>query len=411
MTSSSSSDAIIVGGGLVGQTLAVALAAHGLRVAVIERADPESHLAANFDGRASAIASSSARMLGVLGLADLQAEEGCSIRAIRVTEGLRPGGVHFEPAQAGDESPLGIMVENRLIRRALLGRVRECAAIAFHAPASIMSVERARAGVRVRLEDGVELTAPLLIAADGRRSRMREEAGIRVARWQYPASGIVTMMAHAKPHGFVASEIFYPTGPFAILPMTDLPDGRHRSALVWTVPAKDAAGVAKLPPRALAEEARKRMGGMLGEIALVAPAEAWPLGFHHAERYRAERLILVGDAAHGIHPIAGQGLNLGWRDVAALAQVLAEAARLGLDLGDPQIGARYERWRRLDNSMVAAATDWLARLFAVPGRPAASIRHMGLRIVERTPPLKRLFMAEARGESGDLPALLGGELA
>lgn len=406
-----SCDAIIVGGGLVGQTLALALDAHGLEVAVIERADPDSHLAASFDGRASAIASSSARMLGRLGLGELLTAHGCAIRAIRVTEGLRPGGVHFEPAEAGDDSPLGIMVENRLIRRGLLERVRASSSIAFHAPAEIVAIERGRGGVRVQLGGGAELRAPLLVAADGRRSRMREEAGIRVARWQYPASGIVTMMAHAKPHGCVASEIFYPTGPFAILPMTDLPDGRHRSALVWTVPAKDAAGVAKLPPRALAEEARTRMGNMLGAIELVAPAEAWPLGFHHAERYRAERLILVGDAAHGIHPIAGQGLNLGWRDVAALAQVLAESARIGLDLGDPQVGARYERWRRLDNSLVAAATDWLARLFAVPGAPAAAVRHLGLQMVEQTPPLKRLFMAEARGESGDLPALLKGELA
>jgi 2-octaprenyl-6-methoxyphenol hydroxylase len=402
-------DVLIVGGGLVGQTLALALAAHEVTSAVIERADPDSHLAAGFDGRASAIASSSARMLRVLGLGALLDEQGCAIRAIRVTEGLRPGGVHFEPAEAGDPSPLGIMVENRLIRRALLERVRAEPRIALHAPAAIAHVARGPSGVEVRLESGEVLRAPLLVAADGRRSAMREAAGIRMARWQYPASGIVTMMAHARPHGFVASEIFYPTGPFAILPMTDLPDGRHRSALVWTVPARDAAGVVCLSPRALAKEAEARMGGMLGEIALVAPAEAWPLGFHHAERYRAERLVLVGDAAHGIHPIAGQGLNLGWRDVAALAEVVTDAARLGLDLGDPAVGARYERWRRLDNSLVAMATDWLARLFAVPGRPAAAVRHLGLRLVQGLPPLKRLFMAEARGESGDLPALLRGE--
>jgi 2-octaprenyl-6-methoxyphenol hydroxylase len=403
------SDVIIVGGGLVGQTLGLALAAHGLEATIVERADPDSHLAAGFDGRASAIASSSAQMLTALDLGDLLEKEGCAIRAIRVTEGLRPGGVHFEPAEAGDPRPLGIMVENRLIRRALLARVRAEPAIRFLAPAAIAGIERSTSGVTVTLLDGSILAAPLLVGADGRRSRIRDEAGIRVARWEYPASGIVTMMAHERPHGAVASEIFYPTGPFAILPMKDLPDGRHRSALVWTVPARDAAGVARLGPRALAAEARKRMGGMLGAIELVAPAEAWPLGFHHAARYAADRLILVGDAAHGIHPIAGQGLNLGWRDVAVLAEVLTDAARLGLDLGDREVARRYERWRRLDNSMVAVATDWLARLFAVPGRPAAAVRHMGLRIVDHTPPLKRLFMAEARGESGELPALLRGE--
>ncbi len=403
-------DAIIVGGGLVGQTLALALAAHGLSSAVVERADPDSHLAAGFDGRASAVASASARMLGALGLGAFLAREGCAIRAIRVTEGLRPGGVHFEPPET-DDSPLGIMVSNQALRAALLERVRAEPRIALHAPASVEAIDRGPGRVTVALTGGPVLSAPVLIGADGRRSAIRQGAGIRVAAWRYPACGVVTMLAHARPHGHVASEIFYPTGPFAILPMNDLPDGRHRSALVWTVPAHAAPGVAQLGPRALACEVEARMGRMLGPVELVAPVEVWPLGFHHAERYVAGRLALAGDAAHGIHPIAGQGLNLGWRDVAALAQVLAEAARIGLDLGDPAVLARYERWRRLDNGLVAMATDGLARLFGIPGRPAAAVRHLGLRIVDRIGPLKRLFMAEAGGEAGDLPALLRGELA
>ena len=403
-------DIIIVGGGLVGQTLALALAAHELSVIIVERADPEAHLAPEFDGRASAIASSTGRMLRVLGLGDLFDREGCAIRAIRVTDGLSPLHLHFDSAEASPAEPLGTMLENRSLRTALLGLVRANPLVSLIAPARIEKLERADASARITLSDGQRLVAPVVIAADGRRSALREQAGIRIAQWRYDAAAIVTMLTHEKPHDHVASELFYPAGPFAQLPMRDLPDGRHRSALVWTVHAGDAPGVMQLGPRGLAAEAEKRMGSFLGKIALIAPAASWPLGLHHAERYWAKRLILVGDAAHGIHPIAGQGLNMGLRDVAALAQVLTEASRIGEDLGAAAVAERYEQWRRADNSAVAFATDSLARLFSIPGKSAAMVRRTGLAAVNRIPPLRKAFMSVARGEAGQLPPLLRGEL-
>jgi 2-octaprenyl-6-methoxyphenol hydroxylase len=402
-------DLIIVGGGLVGLTLALALADAGLRVAVVERADPAAMLAAGFDGRASAIASASARMLRVLGFGAQLDQAGCPIRAIRVTDGLSPLHLHFD-APEGDD-PLGIMVENRQLRGWLQAAAASHAGIAMHAPATIAAATRDAHGVNVALADGRVLQAPLLIAADGRESALRQAAGIRVARWRYRQAAIVTMLAHARPHGNVACELFYPSGPFALLPMLDDADGRHRSALVWTVDAADAPGVMALGPRGLAAEAQARMGGHLGTINVIAPAATWPLGLHHAERYWAQRLILVGDAAHGIHPIAGQGLNMGLRDVAALAEVLAEGARTGQDLGAPALAQAYERWRRADNGAVAMATDALNRLFAIPGRPMAAVRRTGLAAVNAAPPLKRFFMNTARGETGALPRLLRGEAA
>ncbi|WP_181160142.1 UbiH/UbiF/VisC/COQ6 family ubiquinone biosynthesis hydroxylase [Sandaracinobacter neustonicus] len=403
-------DCILVGGGLVGLTLAIALAAHDLSVAVVERADPDAHMAPEFDGRASAIASSTARMLRALGLGDLLDTQGCAIRAIRVTDGLDPRFLHFDSAEADPAEPLGTMLENRALRGALLAKLRQMPGISLFAPTAIARTERGPNMASVALADGRLLTAPLIIACDGRGSQLRQQAGIRLASWQYDATAIVTMLAHEKPHNHVASELFYADGPFAQLPMIDLPDGRHRSALVWTVRRKDADGLKALSPRAIAHEAEKKMGSFLGKLELIAPVQSYPLNLQHAERYWAERLILVGDAAHGIHPIAGQGLNMGLRDVAALAEVLSDSARLGLDLGHPDVARRYERWRRSDNSATAAATDILTRLFGVPGRTATSIRATGLAAVNRIPPLRRAFMKIARGEAGDLPPLLRGEL-
>ncbi len=416
-------DCTLVGGGLVGQTLAVALAAHGLSVAVVEREDPDSHLAPGYDGRASAIASASARMLRALGLGEVLDSHGCAIRAIRVTDGFYEAGsdswrvhpqvLHFDSAEVDPAEPLGIMVENRALRAALLAKVRAEPLVTLIAPASIRHVVRGPNGALVELSGGRVLRAPVVLACDGRRSSLRAEAGIRLAEWQYDGTALVTMLRHEKPHGHVASELFYSDGPFAQLPMRDLEvEGvvQHRSALVWTVRRKDADGVLALSPRAIAHEAEKRMGGFLGALELIAPVESYPLNLQHAERYWAERLILVGDAAHGIHPIAGQGLNMGLRDVAALTEVLSTSARLGLDLGAPEVARRYERWRRSDNSSVAFATDTLARLFGVRGRLATNVRATGLGIVNRIAPLRRGFMTVARGEAGDLPPLLRGEV-
>ncbi|MBV9841698.1 MAG: UbiH/UbiF/VisC/COQ6 family ubiquinone biosynthesis hydroxylase [Sphingomonadaceae bacterium] len=403
MAETQRSDVIVLGAGLVGMTLALALEAGGLSVAMIDPADPAAQLAAGFDGRASAVSSSSWRMLEALGLGSSLGWQGDPIERIRVAEGTSGGALSFVPDLEGD-GPLGLMFENRLLRTVLREACEARSGIRLLMPARAADVARDAAGVHVTLADGRSLTAPLLVAAEGRNSPMREAAGIKVARWRYDHSAIVTMLDHDKPHGNVAHEIFYPAGPFALLPLK----GGHRSALVWSMKAEDAPAMVTLNARAFAAEAEKRSGGIVGTLTLTAPRSTYPLGFHHAAQIIAERLALIGDAAHGIHPIAGQGLNLGFRDAAALAEVLIEGARSGLDLGDPQLLARYQRWRSLDTLMVAGATDGLTRLFGVSGRAATAVRRFGLGVVERVSPLKAFFMAEARGESGALPRLLKG---
>jgi 2-octaprenyl-6-methoxyphenol hydroxylase len=399
-------DVIILGGGLVGLSLALALDRHGLATLVVDPAEPETQVAPAYDGRATAISSSSWRMLGALGVAARLEGMTCPIRAIRVSDGLAPGGILFDP---GDEAePLGTMIENRLLRAALQASAREAERIELLMPARPAEVVRDAAGVRVALDDGRLLAAPLLVAAEGRNSPSREAASIPIARWAYDHVAIVATIAHDEPNRETAYEIFYADGPFAILPMLAGGDGRPRSAIVWSVKKRDAPAILGLPEPALVHEIEKRMGGFLGEVALAGPRWTYPLGFHHAARITDLRLALAGDAAHGVHPIAGQGLNLGFRDAAALAEVLVEGARLGLDLGDAQLLARYERWRSLDTFMVAMATDSLTRLYGVPGRAAAAIRRFGMGAVQRIAPLKDRLMAEARGESGELPLLLRG---
>ena len=399
------SDIIILGGGLVGLTLAVALDAHGLTSIVVDPADPATVLAGDHDGRASAVASASHAMLDAIGVGARLAGQGCPIARIEVSDGLSPRGLLFDPgAGAG---PLGTMYENRLLRRTLHEAAAAAPGVALMMRSQPADVVRAGDGVRVTLPDGRVLGAALLIGAEGRNSPSRQAAGIRVARWRYDHAAIIATLGHERPHGGVAHEIFYPAGPFALLPMTADADG-PRSAIVWTVAAADGAAMLDLPDRAFLAEAEKRMGGLLGGLRAASPRSSYPLGFHHTARITAERLALIGDAAHGIHPIAGQGLNLGFRDVAALVEVLVDGARLGLDLGDAQLLARYERWRALDSFLVAAATDSLTRLFGLPGRVPRAIRRFGLDTVERVRPLKRRFMAEARGETGTLPKLLQG---
>ena len=252
------------------------------------------------------------------------------------------------------------------------------------------------------------LTASLMVGAEGRMSPTREEAGIAMAQWDYSHRALIAGLTHSKPHDNVAWEIFYPAGPFALLPLLDDEQGRHRSALVWTVPEKDAAGVLAMPRAMFTAEAAERMHGVLGEIEVHGEISSWPLSFQHTVTITGQRLALVGDAAHGMHPIAGQGLNLGLRDVGALVDVLVEAGRLGLDPADPQMLKRYQDWRALDSLMVMSATDGLNRLFGIPGRVPSAIRRLGMGMIQRTPTLKRFFMDEARGVTGDLPELLKG---
>jgi 2-octaprenyl-6-methoxyphenol hydroxylase len=397
-------DLIIFGGGLVGLALASALDSSGLSAILVDPADPSLRTDAAFDGRTSAVSSSSMRMLETVGVAEHLAVAGCPIWRIAVADGLEPGGLHFDPE---DGEPLGYMHENRHLRAALQARAEAGKNIWLLWKSEVVSVDRGAAGVVVALEDGRKLHAPLLVAADGRNSATREAAGINIARWKYDHQAIVSVLRHERPHEHVAYEIFYPTGPFALLPMNDDGSG-HRSAIVWSVPDEDAAGWLSLSDEDFAAEAAAAMGGFLGKIEMLAPRSSYPLGFHHAAQITADRLALVGDAAHAIHPIAGQGLNLGFRDVAALAEVLVEGARLGLDLGDQQLLNRYQRWRSLDALSVAFATDTLTRIYGVPGKTASSIRRFGMGLVGRLSPLRNRLMSEARGTSGELPLLLRG---
>jgi 2-octaprenyl-6-methoxyphenol hydroxylase len=397
-------DVIIFGGGLVGLTLASALDSSGLSAILIDPADPAERTGRAFDGRTSAVSSSSMRMLDTIGVTQHLPESGCPIRTIQVADGLKPGGLAFEP---DDDEPLGVMHENRHLRAALQARAEAGRNIWMLWKSAARSVERGTHGVVVGLEDGRRLCAPVLAAVDGRNSPTREAAGIPIARWKYEHMAVVSTLRHERPHDNIAYEIFFPTGPFALLPMNDDAEG-HRSAIVWSVSKEDAAGWMSLSDEQFAGEAQAAMGGFLGRIAMAAPRSTFPLGFHHAARITDDRLALVGDAAHAIHPIAGQGLNLGFRDVAALAQVLVEGARLGLDLGDKQLLDRYQRWRSLDALSVAFATDSLTRVYGIPGKTASAVRRFGMGMIDRLSPIKNRLMGEARGTSGELPLLLRG---
>jgi 2-octaprenyl-6-methoxyphenol hydroxylase len=397
-------DVIILGGGLVGLALASALDSSGISAIVVDPADPAPRTQSAFDGRTSAVSSSSMRMLETVGVADHLAEPGCPIWRIAVADGLKPGGLNFDPA---DDEPLGFMHENRNLRAALQARADAGTNSWLMWKSRVAVVERGDYGVIVSLEDGRKLSAPLLVAADGRNSKTREAAAINIAGWKYDHQAIVSVLRHESPHEHVAYEIFYPTGPFALLPMNDDSIG-HRSAIVWSVPDEDAGGWLALSDEDFAAEAQAAMGGFLGQIEMLAPRSTFPLGFHHAAQITAQRLALVGDSAHAIHPIAGQGLNLGFRDVAALTEVIVEGARLGLDLGDTQLLDRYQRWRSLDALSVAFATDTLTRIYGVRGIAASAIRRFGMGLVGRISPLRNRLMSEARGTSGDLPLLLRG---
>lgn len=399
-------DLIILGGGLVGMTLALAAAKGGITSHVIDRADPADLVAEGADGRASAISTASWNLFANIGLGERLASLGCPIDAIAVTDGMKPGRIDFAPKP--EEGSLGRMFANRDLRLALFDAARDEPNIAWHVRTEAVRRDRGPHGVEVELSDGRVLRASLLVAAEGRQSPTRDEAGFAMAKWDYKHRAMVTGLFHEKPHDNTAWEIFYPAGPFALLPLLDDEQGRHRSALVWTVAEKDAAGVIAMPDAMFVNEVSARMHGVLGRIELAAPRMSYPLRFHHAGKVIDQRLAVIGDAAHGMHPIAGQGLNLGLRDVGALVEVLTEGMRLGLEPGDAQLLARYEKWRSLDSFMVMSVTDSLTRLFGIPGRLPSAARRLGMGAVQRMPTLKRFFMDEARGMSGKLPELLQG---
>ena len=398
-------DLVIVGGGMTGLTLACAVAGAGPRVLLVERQPLAASAAPGFDGRVTAIAQGSRRLLEALGLWSELAADAEPIRDIRVGERHSPLTVHYDHRAVGDE-PLGHIVENRLIRGALLRRAQALAGhgLTLAAPAAIVGFRWREAGALLRLADGRRLSCALVAAAEGRHSPTRAAAGIDVLRWEYRQTGIVATIAHERPHRGLAVERFFPEGPLALLPMT----GR-RCSIVWAAQDRLAQELIALDDAAFMGELEERVGDALGALTLAGPRWHYPLSMVQARRYTGRRLALVGDAAHAIHPLAGQGWNLALRDVAALAELVVDAQRLGLDPGGAALLARYERWRRFDSLALIAITDGLNRLFGNDLLPLRVVRELGLGVVERIAPLKQFFMRHAMGVLGDLPRLMRGE--
>ena len=395
---------------MVGLSLGLALAQGGLRTVVADAAPMVVQLDAAFDGRVSALAYATIRMYRTLGVWEAMQADAQPIREILVTDGAparaaSPFSLHFDSAEAGAPQ-LGAIVENRHIRASLQARAQSEPNLTLIAPAAVTSVTVEAGGVTAMLANGESVKAALAIAADGRVSPLREAMGIKTIGWSYPQTGIVTTVEHEKPHNGVAYEHFLPAGPFAILPMTG-----NRSSLVWTEKKDLAPAILTLDEARFNEELANRFGAHLGAVKAAGPRWSYPLSFHIARDFVKPRFALAGDCAHGIHPIAGQGLNLGLKDAAALTEVLLDAARLGQDIGALDVLKRYERWRRFDSVALAASTDALNRLFSNDIAPLRAIRDIGMGIVDSIGPARRFFMRHAGGDVGKLPRLMRGEAA
>ncbi len=413
--SPSSADVLIIGAGMAGATLALALKSGGLEPVLIDRAPLSDQWTETFDGRASAIAFSAFRQWRTLGLGAALEPHAQRIEQIMVTDGRAPGAaagapspfaLRFDSAEIAERvhgEPLGYLLENRRIRRALAQAI-EASGVRVFAPATLRELAFEGGGVTATLTDGAMLTAPLAVAADGRGSALRRQAGIGVVGWTYGQSGVVATVGLEHPHQGVAQEHFLPSGPFAILPLID-----NRASLVWTETNAAAQALMAASPPAFQAYLERRFGDYVGRVTPLPGRFLYPLALQLAERMTAPRLALIGDAAHVVHPIAGQGLNLGLKDIAALAEVLADARRLGEDLGSAIVLDRFARWRRFDNVMLAAATDGFTRLFSSDNPLLRLARGAGLGAVNALGPARRFFMQEAGGATGDLPRLLRGE--
>jgi len=403
-------DVVISGASFAGLALACGLAqalGDQFKIALIDRGAGPGASAAR-DSRASALSAASKRMLDVLGAWPLIAAEAQPVARIEITDssldaGVRPVLLTYDNVVENGE-PATYIVPNGVLQDALCAVASRTPSIRWISSAEARDFSSNETETRVRLADGTELGASLLVAAEGRRSRLREAAGIKVVGWSYPQIGIVTTVRHERPHEGRAVQHFLPSGPFAVLPLKG-----DRACITWTEDAQEARRILALDDADFLAEVEQRFGGKLGAIALDGPRQSWPLETHLTRRYVAPRFALVGDAAHGVHPLAGQGLNLAFRDVAALIEVVSEAVRLGFEPGDTQALERYERWRRFDSVVSATTFDGLNRLFASDLTLLRSAREFGLGVVDRIPALKRFFVGEAAGVTGELPRLLRGE--
>src|SRR5579871_5435201 len=403
----SSQRSIVIGGGaFAGLALALALRQGlGADVSVIV-ADPALAARPSRDPRATAIVAACRRLLEAIGAWGAVADNAQAIVDMVITDSklqdaTRPVFLTFA-GQVEPGEPFAHMIENRFLIDALSKRAEACGVTLR--PTAVASYESCPEGIGVRLADGSQIEASLLVAADGARSKLRERAGIATHGWEYNQSGIVVTVGHERDHGGRAEEHFLPAGPFAILPLKG-----QRSSLVWTETRPEAARIVALSDDEFHGELEQRFGLHLGEVKALDKPRAFPLSYFVARAFIAERMALVGDAAHVIHPIAGQGLNLGLKDVAALAEVVVDAARLGIDLGQADVLERYQRWRRFDTMAMGLATNSLNVLFSNDFAPLRTVRDIGLGLVDRAPPLKGMFIRQAAGLAGDVPRLLKGE--
>ena len=404
-------DVLVAGAGYVGLAAAVSLkqARPSLAVAVVDAAPAG---AWQRDGRCSAIAAAASRMLDRLGVwvdlaSEAQAITDMVITDSRTADPVRPTFLTFDGEVAPGE-PFAHMVANRDLNGGLR-RQAEKLGIDLIEGMAVQGFDTGAGSVTVHLADGATLQARLLVAADGVKSRLRDMAGIKTVRWEYGQSGIVCTVGHERPHNGRAEEHFLPAGPFATLPLAPAEDGTNRSSIVWVERTADAEALVAGDDLVFEMELERRFGLKLGEIRVLDKPRAWPLGLTLARAFVAPRLALAGDAAHGIHPIAGQGLNLGFKDVAALAEVVVEADRLGQDIGALDVLERYQQWRRFDTLSMGVTTDVLNRLFSNDIGPLRAARDFGLGLVERMPRLKGFFIRQASGLAGDTPRLLRGE--
>jgi 2-octaprenyl-6-methoxyphenol hydroxylase len=408
MNETKSYDVIIAGGGFVGMTLALALgqtAPKGFRVVLVDTEHPSD---TKVDARASALSAASKSLLSVLGVWPELAGNSEAIASIEITDSKleasrRPPFLGFDDDLKPGESGAH-MIENEDLLRALRRAVLREPAIDTLAPDSVTDFQATPFGVEAGLASGGTLKGKLLIAADGKRSRLRDRAGIKCVGWSYPQLGIVTTVAHEKPHHGKAVQHFLPGGPFAMLPLKG-----NRSSIVWAEDRATGETIMAADEATFLAELSKRFGEKLGDIRLAGPRQSFPLDFQVARSFVAERLALVGDAAHAVHPLAGQGLNIGLRDVAALTEIVVEGSRLGLDIGSSALLERYERWRRFDSAFSATVMDGLNRLFSNDNAPLRALRDFGLGMVDNAPWLKRALVREAAGVSGAVPRLLKGE--
>ncbi len=402
------SDILIVGGGLSGPILALALAQAGQRVTVIDALTEKVRKNAAFDGRSYAVALTSQRLLDGVGVWDAIADNSQPILEIKVTdgragEGPSPFFMHFDHAEI-EEGPMGYMVQDRHIRRALLEAMAATDGITHLSGETVTAQHIDPGAATVTLASGKVLTGRVLIGADGRGSGTAERAGIKRTGWGYGQTALVCAIAHEKPHHGIAHQFFMPPGPLAILPLPG-----NVSSIVWSETDETAAAFNALPDADYLTMLRPRFGDFLGEISLSGQRYTYPLSLSLAHRLADDRLALIADAAHGVHPIAGQGLNAGMRDIAALAQVITDAVRRGEDPGSIAVLRRYEEWRRFDNTTLALATDGFNRLFSNDNTMVRGLRDIGMGVVNALPGLRRSFIREAAGLTGDLPRLMQGQ--